>query len=529
MSGSISQVNSVDTPSVETVRAQLDRIAGSTDFDTSRRSRDFLRFIVEETLAGRENQISQHAIATRVFGRGDDFDPTTDPIVRMQAGRVRRCLEHYYLVAGTADPVRIDLPKGAYVPAFAPHQPPSETSPPASQAPQPGDPDSWPTLLVSPLRNLSGQPELDYVATGLASDLAAELDRNADMQIFLSAPTPAADSPPCPARFELTGSVIPRGDGVRVNLHLVDTTTNRQMWAQAYHCEEGVDLGKALDEVVQTTAAVVAEENGVLHAQLGGEMRQDSRPEAGAYEAILRYRHFDVEHTPETFVKALETLHRAVKESPDCALCWSYLARLGATHWGTGMPGEVFPIEESLSAARRGVELCPTDLRCRLLLGYVHLVNDQIDQARIEAEMALQLSRGSTFWLDAIGYILTLTGDWERGTELVRKAVRINPYHRKSCYGALWLDALRRNDARVAAATAREYTPIANFWHPLMRAVAASMCEDRHEARLQAKRLLELRPDFPERGRWLITRYVKFDALVDTIVEGLADCGLQVT
>jgi hypothetical protein len=105
----------------------------------------------------------------------------------------------------------------------------------------------------------------------------------------------------------------------------------------------------------------------------------------------------------------------------------------------------------------------------------------------------------------------------------------MNPYHRKICHGALWLDALRKNDPQTAAAAAREFTPTTNFWHPMMRAAAAAAGDVRDEARLQAKRLLELKPDFPDRGLWLIARYVKFDPLVDTIVEALADTGLQVT
>ena len=83
-----------------------------------RQDAGFLRFVVEETLAGREHRLKGYTIATRVFGRGDDFDAAQDPIVSIQAGRLRRALERYYLVAGGRDPVFIDIPKGRYVPRF---------------------------------------------------------------------------------------------------------------------------------------------------------------------------------------------------------------------------------------------------------------------------------------------------------------------------------------------------------------------------------------------------------------------------
>ena len=103
-------------PDTEAVIEQLERIFASGDFDASPRSRAFIRFILDETLAGRQEGLTQHAIATRVFGRRQDFDATVDPIVRIQAGRLRRSLERYYLLSRGGDPVQIELPRGAYVP-----------------------------------------------------------------------------------------------------------------------------------------------------------------------------------------------------------------------------------------------------------------------------------------------------------------------------------------------------------------------------------------------------------------------------
>ena len=102
----------------EVIREQLDRILRHREFQATDKMRDFLRFVVEETLAGRKHRIKGYTVATRVFGRGDDFDPAQDPIVSIQAGRLRRALERYYLVAGRMDPVHIDIPKGRYIPHF---------------------------------------------------------------------------------------------------------------------------------------------------------------------------------------------------------------------------------------------------------------------------------------------------------------------------------------------------------------------------------------------------------------------------
>ena len=135
-------------PEAEDVVEQLDRILASGDFDASPRSRAFIRFIVEETLAGRQEALTQAAIATRVFGRREDFDPTVDPIVRIQAGRLRRSLERYYLLSGAADPVRIDLPRGSYVPAARWGGESPERVREGRAAQGPAERDGWPCVVV---------------------------------------------------------------------------------------------------------------------------------------------------------------------------------------------------------------------------------------------------------------------------------------------------------------------------------------------------------------------------------------------
>jgi hypothetical protein len=95
------------------VRKALERILGSPDFDASARNRRFLEHIVEETLAGRADRLKGLTIAMDVFGRNVAFDPQHDPVVRIEAAKLRRSLERYYLTAGREDPIRIDIPKGA--------------------------------------------------------------------------------------------------------------------------------------------------------------------------------------------------------------------------------------------------------------------------------------------------------------------------------------------------------------------------------------------------------------------------------
>ena len=104
-------INCCGEPDQKAVREQLDRILASVPFSQSQRRRRFLQYLVTETLAGRADRLKGYAIALEVFDRPPTFDPLVDPVVRIEAGRLRDKLREYYESDGFGDPVRIDLPK----------------------------------------------------------------------------------------------------------------------------------------------------------------------------------------------------------------------------------------------------------------------------------------------------------------------------------------------------------------------------------------------------------------------------------
>jgi hypothetical protein len=113
------------------IRTQLNRVLTGTEFEQADRAKAFLSFIVTAALNGRGNQIIETVIAVEALGRSTSFDPKTDPIVRVEAGRLRSRLKSYYDSEGAQDPILITLPKGSYVPEFAERvQPAKSPAPP---------------------------------------------------------------------------------------------------------------------------------------------------------------------------------------------------------------------------------------------------------------------------------------------------------------------------------------------------------------------------------------------------------------
>jgi hypothetical protein len=112
------ELNIVEQADDASIRAVTERIVASSSFSRSSQLSNFLRFIVEEALAGRGDHLKAYTIAVDALGRDSTFDPQADPIVRVEAGRLRRALEHYYGNEGHNDSFVIELPRGSYVPVF---------------------------------------------------------------------------------------------------------------------------------------------------------------------------------------------------------------------------------------------------------------------------------------------------------------------------------------------------------------------------------------------------------------------------
>src|SRR3982750_1156028 len=105
-------------PNAEEIRAPLGPMAASEAFRGSPQLVAFLRYVVEATLRGEQDRIKGYTIAVEALGRGDNFNPQHDPIVRVEATRLRRAIQRYYNNGGGTDAVQIDLPLGSYVPGF---------------------------------------------------------------------------------------------------------------------------------------------------------------------------------------------------------------------------------------------------------------------------------------------------------------------------------------------------------------------------------------------------------------------------
>ena len=504
---------------VQAVRSHLERVLHSPHFDGSTRSREFLRYVVEEVLAGRAAYLKQAAIAVEVFGRKADFDAVIDPIVRVQAGRLRRSLERYYLLSGDADSMRIELTKGSYAPVFVEAAMPAQTSSNATSVQE------WPTVVVFPFTT---QPGGDAAgATALREELTAELCRYGIVHVARQRDPGTSGNQN--ARFELHGFTLPSDASPVFACRLVDCATGQQVWADEFHTEAraGSWSGNAT-EIGRVVAARIGAEHGAIARLLAGEHAARGFPSGDNFSAIARCQHFMFSHQVGALLPAIESLQQLTSRAPEIELGWTSLARLYLMNHSFELSSMFTPVEIAIGCANQSVLLEPASARTRCLMAKALLIKGELAAARREVDHALRLNSDSLAHREKIGWLMALTGDWDAGVALMRDALARNPYCQPCVSHGLWADAMRRREFDAAYAAALDYRDPHFFWRELMLASSLGQLGRLEEAGASGLELMRAKPQFHHRGRRLIAHFIKSDELRALIIDGLHKAGVAV-
>lgn len=526
------------SPSPQAIREQLEKVLLSQPLVNSPNLRAFLRFIVEKTLAGEAPDIKGYTVATQVLGRKPDFDPSLDPIVRIMAGRLRRALQEYYQGPGEVDPVVIEVPRGSYVPEFR-QSAPSEAGRPALGETLP-EPlltlPRGPAVAVMPLLNLTGDRRQEYFTEGLAEELTSELARYQELRVIAyqsarrwlgRSRDPREVGRDLGVRFVLEGSIRKDASTVKIDLHLVDTQSGQQIWGERYCRELRADRLIALqEEIARQVAARIGSHYGVIPQTLSRESRRKPPETLETYEAFLRFSHHIMVLSQETFGKTLKVLEDAVTREPESGLTWASLSFLYGQSYSLQLLPLDRPLERAVAAAQKAVALEPENQLARAALAHGYFFNNQLDMMRQEADLALALNPNAPAPIGFLGWLLALSGDWERGLAILRKGIELNPYYPGWFHMAPCFSFFQQGRYEEAHQEALAFNMPQLFWDPLLRAATLGLLGKEAAAAQALAELLALKPDFPSEGRFLIACFAKAPALVNDLLKGLARAGL---
>jgi adenylate cyclase len=529
------------------------------EFSLPERGRKFLRYVVEETLAGDADRIKGYSIGLQVFGRAVSFDAQSDPVVRIEAGRLRRALERYYLVAGQRDPILIDIPKGAYVPIFTRNTEPAPAQTEALAAPaappvlpaagparehsrwrrglfvgagagalvslvllaasllwlsgltnavSPSAPEK-PKLLVLPFRDTSGTPEGKIYAAGFADEIINQLSAFKELIVLGHETSRSAGDEPdiarlrdqLGARYIVRGSVRISGGQARVTAHALETKTQAVLWSHTF-AEHATtrDLIKLQDEVASQVAVAVGQPYGIVFQADSQRALRNVPDDLEAYLCTLRFYGYRAELSTVQHGAVRDCLERAVVRWPGFATAWAMLSHiyLDEDRFGFNTRPEPPAIPRAIDAARKAVAIEPENIRALQSLMLALFFDRRPTEALSVGERAFSLNPNDPEFRGEFGSRVAQAGDWKRGSELLEGALTLNPGNSDFYRGVLALSAYMQGDQARAVREIRR-AGIKNL--PLFHAVAAVIYAESglvSEAAEAREEFLRLRPTYFE-------------------------------
>ncbi len=237
------------------VEAELEKVLGSRAFHGTKLLGRLLRFIVDQSITGNADSLKESVLGVDVFGRGPGFDPRMDPIVRVDARRLRSRLSDYYSTEGASDPVIIELPKGHYAPAFSwrdsPHIPASAPHTPLEIAPRAE------SVAVLPFVSLNNDPEGQYFSDGLTEEVINALTKIPGLRVIGRSTVFCYEGKAqdvrkvgrdLNVRTVMEGTVRRTGTRMRISARLLDATDCFHLWSDAWE-REGADIFAVQKEI----------------------------------------------------------------------------------------------------------------------------------------------------------------------------------------------------------------------------------------------------------------------------------------
>ena len=434
-----------------------------------------MRFLVEKTLSGQGGHIKEHILGIEVFDREPSFDPHSDPIVRVEARRLRTKLETYYQTEGQGDPVVIHLPVRTYIPRFLSHlQPRANLSRLASslrvdrlsaslrrvsgwkaatvvlagaililfgpaiyrvagfRGPGPAGPDGFGgrgghSLIVLPFADLNGDKDLESFADGLTEETIAALAKVEGLHVISRTSSfhfkgQSEDVRKIGAQFNvdlvLEGSVRVSGDKLRVTGELVKVADGFQLWSSTY--ERPIDelplpedIARSISETVQVRLSETNRREGVEYPS-----------SVEAHDLYLKGIYHVRQGEEEGFSDGIERFERAIHLSPNFALPYAGLADAYCALALKDLMAPEEAMAKAAAAANKALELDTTLGRAHASLGVIKAAGSwDWAGARQEFQRALQLDAGDAGIREAyVVSVLLPSGRLDEASKEIQRA-----------------------------------------------------------------------------------------------------------
>ncbi len=391
-------------------------------------------------------------------------------------------------------------------------------------------------VAVLPFKHKGTAPNLDSLAEGIVEEIVTGLSRFSYMRVISrgSSERYAGESADVrkigkelAARYVMEGNIRQADNRLRLTVQLVDASTGAHLWAETY---DRVFQPNAIfdlqDELVPRIVSAVADPQGVLPRNMGESLRSRPAADLTPYEAVLRSFAYLHRISAEEHRAARAALELAVERAPDYAPAWCWLSIMIREEYCQGFNLRPDPLVRAAAAARRAIEMAPSDSLGFHALASVQFLQGEFSAFRTSAERCLAFNPMDGLSMAYLGFMFAYAGDWERGCALAKQARALNPHHPGWYWFADVFDAFRQSNYREALAVVAKLN-MPGFWRTnLVIAAIDGHLGDLEAARAGLQGLLAAKPDFAAIARAECSKWWQPD-LVEQILDGLRKAGLE--
>jgi adenylate cyclase len=388
-----------------------------------------------------------------------------------------------------------------------------------------------PSIIVLPFINMSGAPEQEYFADGLTEDILTDLSRFRELFVISRNTSfkykgQAVDvkrvAREIGVQYVVEGSVRKVGNRVRVTVQLVDAESDHHVWAERFD-RDLEDIFALQDQI---TSAIVATLPGRLEAAARTRAERTPTANMAAYECVLEAKVLHHRSSRTDNAKALSLIERAIELDPKYAHAHAWKACILGQQWGYGWcedpAATVSVLERELEVA---LGLDDNDSDVHRILAAVWVVRNDLDKAMYHQQRALILNPNDDLIVVQQGEILTWLGQAEEGSEWIRKAMRLNPYHPERFWFHLARAQFVAKRYAEAIASLQRITTPDGLHHALFAACDAQLGNAGHVA-AHAGEVLKRIPGFSIRGHCLPLLHYRREADLLHHLDALRKAGL---
>lgn len=485
------------------IREELDRVLESRCFRSRKAAQKFLSYIVEQTIDGRGKDINQYSIATEGLNKEYDFDPSSNPLIRVQAGRLRKQLEEYYAGEGRENMVRIMLPVGSYQPAFMNRDEHQKLNVFAGRPRSPGM-SQGPGLVCVPRVFTQNNAAGWSTVTRLTRDYVISLTQFNCCQILFADENkstkqawPEAAWNEYEADFALLFDLYDDCNGYSLKCSLTHSQTRRVVWADNYTLDEDYPTEERLREIFRYIAHnTISLQQGIAHDAWARYLLDVKNPSQPQYDVMLALRQALWDMTPEALQDAQQTCQERMHSFPrdvQNLIAYAELFCLGFLV----APGKFDNSPEKRGhLATRLMRLAPGNAYTHLFQAFVNSMDGQPETCDTSLAKALEINPLDTHLQALAGLIYTGNGKWDEGIALIRASIDNITTYPDWYHIPLALNSYRQNDYQQALAEAEKVnTP--TFWANALRtALYRKQGMEQRRAIQELDQLKLLYPDF---------------------------------